>query len=95
MLNIPILPFGHIFCRYLSSEVPNVNVFFVLQNPGKGSADSIGACQKLKVDLQAAFNVLPKDTQQLLLSNPKRAVLLQGSQEKALGANGIVIQTSL
>lgn len=94
MLNIPILPFGHIFCRHLSGEVPNVNVF-VLQNPGKGSADSIGACQKLKVDLQAAFNVLPKDLQQLLLSNPKRAVLLQGSQEKAPGANGIGTQTSL
>lgn len=66
-----------------------------MENPGKGSADSIGACQKLKVDLQAAFSVLPKDMQQLLLSNPKRAVLLQGSQEKALGANGIVTQTSL
>jgi hypothetical protein len=69
-------------------------LLFVLQNPGKGT-DPIGACQKLKVDLQAAFNVLPKDMQQLLLSNPKRAVLLQGSQEKALGPNGIVTQTSL
>jgi len=70
-------------------------LFSVLQNSGRGSADSIAACQKLKGDLRAAFSVLPKDMQQLLLSNPKRAVLLQGSQEKAPGANGIVTQTSL
>ncbi|GKU95041.1 hypothetical protein SLEP1_g8451 [Rubroshorea leprosula] len=38
-------------------------------------------CQKLKVDLQAVFNVLPKDMQQLLLLNPQRAALLQGSPE--------------
>lgn len=37
--------------------------------------------QKLKKDLQAVLNVLPKDTQQLLLMNPERAVLLQVSSE--------------
>ncbi|CAL4913641.1 unnamed protein product [Urochloa decumbens] len=66
-----------------------------MENSGRGNADSVAACQKLKEDLQAAFSVLPKDMQQLLLSNPKRAVLLQGVQEKAPGANGIVTQTSL
>ncbi|XP_020247434.1 protein DENND6A isoform X2 [Asparagus officinalis] len=43
-----------------------------------GNADSSAACQKLKGDLQAVFNVLPKDMQQLLLFNPKRASLIQG-----------------
>ncbi|KAB5524749.1 hypothetical protein DKX38_022498 [Salix brachista] len=33
--------------------------------------------QKLKKDLQEVLNVLPKDTQQLLLMNPERAALLQ------------------
>ncbi|OVA06752.1 DENND6 [Macleaya cordata] len=48
---------------------------------GKGNADSAAACQKLKGDLQAVFNVLPTDMQQLLLFNPQRASLLQGSLE--------------
>lgn len=94
MLNNPILLFGHIYSVDIY-QAKFLMLMSFLQDPGKVSADSIGACQKLKVDLQAAFNVLPKDMQQLLLSNPKRAVLLQGSQEKALGANGIVTQTSL
>lgn len=38
---------------------------------------SKAACLKLKVDLQAVFNVLPKDMQHLLLMNPDRATLLQ------------------
>jgi hypothetical protein len=66
-----------------------------LQNSGTGSADSLAACQKLKRDLQATFSVLPKDMQQLLLSNPKRAVLLQGSEEKVPVPNRIVTETSL
>ncbi|GLU13333.1 hypothetical protein SLE2022_299710 [Rubroshorea leprosula] len=52
-----------------------------LQQSGKAAADSAAMCQKLKVDLQAVFNVLPKDMQQLLLLNPQRAALLQGSPE--------------
>ncbi|CAK9147798.1 unnamed protein product [Ilex paraguariensis] len=47
------------------------------------NADSAATCQKLKGDLQAVFNVLPKDMQQLLLMNPQRAALLQGSHEWA------------
>ncbi|XAR51275.1 hypothetical protein NMG60_11005864 [Bertholletia excelsa] len=46
--------------------------------PGKTNADSAAACQKLKEDLEAVFNVLPKDMQQSLLLNPQRAALLQG-----------------
>lgn len=48
-----------------------------LQQSGKGGQDSIAICQKLKGDLQALFNVLPKDMQQLLLMNPERAALVQ------------------
>lgn len=52
-----------------------------LQESGSASAESVLTHQKLKGDLQAVFNVLPKDMQQLLLLNPKRASLLQGSPE--------------
>lgn len=50
-----------------------------LQESGSASAESVLTRQKLKEDMQAVFNVLPKDMQQLLLLNPKRASLLQGS----------------
>ncbi|KAK9278537.1 hypothetical protein L1049_028106 [Liquidambar formosana] len=53
-----------------------------LQQSGSGSADSAATCQKLKGDLHAVFNVLPKDMQQLLLLNPQRAARLQGSLEQ-------------
>ncbi|XP_059640577.1 uncharacterized protein LOC132282804 [Cornus florida] len=43
----------------------------------RADADSAATCQKLKGDLQAVFNVLPKDIQQLLLMNPQRVALLQ------------------
>ncbi|KAF4367587.1 hypothetical protein F8388_011226 [Cannabis sativa] len=54
-----------------------------LQQSGKASGDSnsTSTYQKLKGDLRALFNVLPKDMQQLLLLNPERAALLQGSLE--------------
>lgn len=52
-----------------------------LQHSGKAAADSSAMSQKLNIDLQAVFNVLPKDMQQLLLFNPQRAALLQGSPE--------------
>ncbi|CAJ1975371.1 unnamed protein product [Sphenostylis stenocarpa] len=52
-----------------------------LQQSGKSGLDSIATCQKLKVDLQAVFHVLSKDMQQLMLSNPERASLLQGNPE--------------
>ncbi|KAL5722262.1 hypothetical protein ACHQM5_005802 [Ranunculus cassubicifolius] len=52
-----------------------------LHQCGRSTADSVVACQKLKGDLQAVFKVLPKDMQQLLLFNPQRASLLQGSLE--------------
>ena len=68
---------------------------FAVQNSGAGTAESIAACQKMKTNLQAAFSVLPKDMQLLLLSNPKRSVLLQVSQEKVPELGDIVSQTSL
>ncbi|KAJ6845270.1 protein DENND6B isoform X1 [Iris pallida] len=49
-----------------------------LQQSGGGSEDSTAVCQKFKGDLQVVFNVLPKDTQQLLLLNSERAALIQG-----------------
>ncbi|PSR89154.1 Protein DENND6B like [Actinidia chinensis var. chinensis] len=44
---------------------------------GKAKSESAAACQKLKGDLKAVFNVLPEDTKQSLLLNPQRAALLQ------------------
>ncbi|XP_047148440.1 protein DENND6A-like isoform X2 [Vigna umbellata] len=52
-----------------------------IQQSGRGGVDSMATCRKLKIDLQAVFHVLSKDMQQLLLSNPERASLLQGSLE--------------
>ncbi|KAE9602253.1 hypothetical protein Lal_00049660 [Lupinus albus] len=52
-----------------------------LQQSGNGGVDSTATCQKLTRDLQAVFNVLSKDMQELMLSNPQRATLLQGSPE--------------
>jgi hypothetical protein len=66
-----------------------------MENSRTGATESVTVCEKLKGDLRAAFSVLPKDMQQLLLSNPKRALLLQGSNEKIPGLDGIVSQTSL
>ncbi|PON86510.1 DENND [Trema orientale] len=59
----------------------NITCNLQLQQSGKASGDSTAAYQKLKGDLRALFNVLPKDMQQLLLFNPERAALLQGSPE--------------
>ncbi|KAK9106576.1 hypothetical protein Syun_022587 [Stephania yunnanensis] len=60
--------------RHLLGEIQS-------QQLGKGTADSTVVCQKLKGDLRAVFTVLPKDMQELLLFNPQRAALLQGSLE--------------
>ncbi|WOL12650.1 hypothetical protein Cni_G21417 [Canna indica] len=53
-----------------------------IQQPSSANEDSATVCEKLKADLQAVFNNLPKDMQQLMLSNPKKAALLQGSPEQ-------------
>ncbi|XP_044477132.1 protein DENND6A-like isoform X2 [Mangifera indica] len=47
------------------------------QKSGWAAEDSATICQKLKGDLQAIFDVLPKDMQQLLLMNPQTAAFLQ------------------
>uniref|UniRef100_A0A2P2IW87 Uncharacterized protein MANES_05G139300 n=1 Tax=Rhizophora mucronata TaxID=61149 RepID=A0A2P2IW87_RHIMU len=61
--------------RHLQGEIQG-------QQFGRASADSTIICQKLKKDLRAVFNILPKDMQQLLLMNPERAALLQSSTEQ-------------
>ncbi|XP_020575250.1 protein DENND6B [Phalaenopsis equestris] len=48
---------------------------------GSTSIDSSAACSKLKANLRAVFKLLPKDLQELLLANPKRAGLLHNSSE--------------
>ncbi|KAL2338298.1 hypothetical protein Fmac_012744 [Flemingia macrophylla] len=61
------------------------------QQSGNGGIDSVATCQKLLGDLQAVFNALSKDMQQLMLSNPQRASLLQGSPELAkLSAHALI-----
>ncbi|XP_058227185.1 uncharacterized protein LOC131335722 isoform X1 [Rhododendron vialii] len=58
--------------RYLLAEMQS----------GKANADHAPVCLKLKGDLEAVFNVLPKDMQQSLLLNPHREALLQGSHDR-------------
>ncbi|XP_027919797.1 protein DENND6A-like isoform X2 [Vigna unguiculata] len=48
-----------------------------LQQPGNGGINYTATCEKLMRDLQAVFNALTKDLQQIMLSNPERASLLQ------------------
>jgi hypothetical protein len=93
LIGIPNMP--SMFCRKYHCHPDVYFSIFALQNSGAGTAESIAACQKLKTTLQAAFSVLPKDMQQLLLSNPKRSVLLQVRQEKVPELGDIVSQTSL
>ncbi|KAG0471413.1 hypothetical protein HPP92_015959, partial [Vanilla planifolia] len=45
------------------------------------SGGSAATCRKMKADLQTVFHVLPKDMQQLLLANPKRASLLYSNPD--------------
>ncbi|CAM6096126.1 unnamed protein product [Calypogeia fissa] len=57
-----------------------VNELQIVQRAGLGNSEG-PICQKLRSDLRAIFNVLPKDMQQMLLFNPTRASLLQGGRE--------------
>ncbi|KAJ8541140.1 hypothetical protein K7X08_001956 [Anisodus acutangulus] len=52
-----------------------------LQQSSTTEAGFDAASSKLSGVLQAVFNVLPKDVQQLMLMNPERAVLVQGNHE--------------
>lgn len=60
----------------LFSICPN-NCNFLPWQYGRENEDTEAVCNKLKKDLQTVFNILPKDTQQLLVMNPERAFLLQ------------------
>jgi len=53
--------------------------YIQLQQSGKVAPDSMMVCQKLKGDLQAVFNVLPEDMQELILMNPDKAALVRGT----------------
>ncbi|KAL2621427.1 hypothetical protein R1flu_001632 [Riccia fluitans] len=57
-----------------------INELQIVQRAGLGNSEG-PVCQKLRSDLRAIFNVLPKDMQQMLLFNPQRASLLQGGRE--------------
>lgn len=52
----------------------------LLQQSSTVEAGSDATCSKLREDLQAVFNVLPKDIQQLMLMNPERAALVQDGE---------------
>lgn len=55
-----------------------------MKQSGNADEDSLATCQKLRGDLKAVFNILPKDMHQLLLMNPERAALLQDTLEEGL-----------
>ncbi|KAL1373092.1 hypothetical protein HN51_003105 [Arachis hypogaea] len=74
MSELEIVDFFGVIERFLLREVQ-------LQQSGNGGLDSRATCQKLMGDLQAVFNALSKDMQQIMLSNPQRASLLHGSPE--------------
>lgn len=64
MTEIEIVDSFNVIERHLHGEIQ------------EGSAESEATCEKLKRDLQAIFNVLPKDMQELLLMNPQTTRLL-------------------
>ncbi|KAH7430323.1 hypothetical protein KP509_09G093300 [Ceratopteris richardii] len=66
-----------------------------MQRAGVGGTDS-PACSKLRGDLRTIFNVLPADMQQLMVFNPQKAALLQGSKEfvKVPGRLSVLVSKS-
>ncbi|KAK4350000.1 hypothetical protein RND71_029313 [Anisodus tanguticus] len=65
------------------SELEIVDTFNAIERHllGELQACSDATSSKLRGDLQAVFNVLPKDVQQLMLMTPERAALVQGNHE--------------
>lgn len=76
MLEVEVIDSFNAVERHLLAEIQS------LQRAGMGSTDSL-VCQKLRGDLRTIYNALPMDMQQLLLFNPQKAALLQGSKEFA------------
>ncbi|KAJ6868586.1 protein DENND6A isoform X1 [Populus alba x Populus x berolinensis] len=74
MPELEIVDYFNAIERHLLGEIQ-------MEKLGRAAVDFTETCQKLKKDLQAVFNALPKDMQQLLLMNPERAALLQLSSE--------------
>lgn len=62
------------------------------EQSGNADEDSLAICQKLKGDLKAVFNVLPRDIHQLLLMNPERAALLQDRLEEGFREHPVAQQ---
>lgn len=76
MSEVEVIDSFNVVERHLLAEVQS------LQRAGLGTSDS-PISQKLRGDLRTIYNALPKDMQQLLLFNPQKAALLQGSREFA------------
>ncbi|GAB2267460.1 hypothetical protein Dimus_002443 [Dionaea muscipula] len=74
MPELEIVDLFHAVERHLLGEIQ-------LQGSGVAVAESASVYQKLKGDLQAVFNVLPKDMQELLLMNPQRSTYLRRTYE--------------
>ncbi|XBI46389.1 hypothetical protein VPH35_110651 [Triticum aestivum] len=64
-----------------------------MENSPTGTDESMAAVQKLRTDLKAAFSLLPDDTQQLLLFDQKRAMLLEVNEETVSGSGDVVSGT--
>ncbi|KAL8132592.1 uncharacterized protein LOC141712142 isoform X2 [Apium graveolens] len=62
------------------------------EQSGNADEDSLATCQKLRGDLKAVFNVLPRDMHQLLLMNPERAALLQDRLEEGFQEHPVAQQ---
>lgn len=66
-----------------------------MQQSKSPNEDAAATCQKLKGDLQAVFNLLPKDMQQLLLMNPQREDLLRASHRSTEFSGGPPVQIEI
>lgn len=72
-----LLLYAHVNKYYYCSIPFSLNCYLQLQQSGLVAVDSEPTCCKLRGDLQAIFNELPKDMQELLVVNPQTAALLQ------------------
>ncbi|GMH16631.1 hypothetical protein Nepgr_018472 [Nepenthes gracilis] len=74
MSELKIIDSFHAIERNLLAELQ-------LQQSEMGGGDTTLVCQKLKGDLQAVFDILPMDMQELILLNPQRAAFLRRTYE--------------
>ncbi|GAB2218256.1 hypothetical protein Droror1_Dr00001475 [Drosera rotundifolia] len=88
MPELEIVDAFHAIERHLLEEIQ-------LQESGAALPESASMYQKLKGDLQAVFNVLPKDMQELLLMNPQRSTYLRRIYEPVKLPGHASIQVAL